>query len=240
VHGATLPTVSPGGGLAATGWLDGRGVPQVRLYYLDVNQVIQEHAWDGERWHSGATLPAGVTGSALAAVSWAVPGDQHQIRVYFVDQNNGIQEYGWFGDRWGAGTKLPATIHGNGLAATAFPGNPGHIHIRVYFLAKNNNVQEYGWNDGWKAGALLGTAAQRSGLAAIGWLDGTEARIRVYYEDVDHTLREKAFRNGAWFPGEAYVPAVTTAVTTEVDEEASARPGRRQVGESGGVRRTEA
>lgn len=133
------------------GFADSREYAQIRLYYLNSDNEIQEHAYDNSTgWSIGSLSGEGIRAvdtSRLAAIKY---GDNLEIRLYFQVSGGVIQEYTWNGS-WSISQSLQVGITGTGLAALYYPSN----NIRVYYQTNETSkvIHEisYGWPDltGW-------------------------------------------------------------------------------------------
>jgi len=175
--------------LASIQWNNGS---QIRVYYLDNNNIIQERCWQGSgSWTTGALGQSRIQAdpdSKIAATVWNGPN----IRIYYQKPNDpAIHEHCWGSSGWTAGSTLPAACTGSSLAAINWDG-----HIRVYYQATDLQLREHCWDSGsWTVGAFKYSAPFGTPLAAVTWT--SQPQIRVYWANNSNQLVEGAW-SGGW------------------------------------------
>ena|ERR1700730_2221971 len=110
----------------------------IRVYYQDVNNIVQEYCLDSS-WYQGSALVTAPPGISLAAVAWQGKTGTN-LRVYYQDANNVIQEYCW-NATWYQGSQLPVAIQDSLLAAACWVEN-GSPQIRVLFQGTDGAIHE--------------------------------------------------------------------------------------------------
>jgi hypothetical protein len=169
--------------------------PQIRLYYLDNTNTIQEFAFTGTSWVKGATLPGAAASArtSLAAVTWDSAPD---IRLYYQLQDNTIQELAFTSNTWVVGGHFASTQTFPGSALTATLINPSPS-FRVYYQATDISLHELSWTGEWSDGRLDVFPPAQAPLSAVSWLDSseTEAFIRIYFPDSAGDFQELSFNS---------------------------------------------
>jgi hypothetical protein len=184
--------------------------PQIRVYYLDNANNIQEYVYS-HGWSKGSTLPSTSVfpNTSLAAVTW---GNGPQIRIYYQRQDASIQEI-VFSSGWSLVHHFSNTTGylGSGLAAVLINNSPS---LRVYYQAKNFALHELAWTGSWSERALNVSLPPRAGIAAVAWLDGSnKPHIRVYFPDSSgHVLELNYNASTGWITP----PSRPTNVITRV------------------------
>jgi len=183
--------------------------PQIRLYYLDNANVVQEFVFSSG-WSKGATLPSTSVSpiTSLAAVTW---GSGPEIRVYYQRQDSSIQEIA-FSSGWSLGNQFKNTAGypGTSLSAVLSNGNPS---IRVYYQAQDLTLHELNWSGGWSEGVIKVSPPPAAGMVAVSWLDasGNNPSIRIYFADNSGDVQELSYNTST---GWVTPPAIPTSVAT--------------------------
>jgi len=169
--------------------------PSIRVYYVDNNNTLQEHCWDGKGWYIGALGGRSITvdwRSRIASTTWSTTPS---IRVYYqAPGNEAIREVCWDGNGWTTGSTLPNAQLGSSLSAIQF--QKSGTHLRVYYQTRDNRVHEHCWDGSWTAGATLGEFPAGTAIGAIAW--GSDPQLRVYLEKLSGgTVVEMAY-SGGW------------------------------------------
>ena len=137
------------------------------------------------------------------------------MRCTNIDASSGaIQEY-INGNPWHKGTTLPVALIGSSLAAVKWQHNG--IHLRVYYQAADHTLKEHAWDGSWYVGMHLcyysniggfhpGRAPKFTPITAIGWLEGSGIKLRVYWEDIYRDLIESGWNSGWSHPARVHLP----------------------------------
>lgn len=137
--------------------------PNIRLYWVNTNNILQEHCFDIDRvgWYRGPLCDANIVLHPQSRIAACTLGKEH--RVYFQEPiNAAIQEWKWDGATWAIGTTLPVAKPfnspypakpkvGTPLTACYNIGAP-----RVYYITEDNFVREQYWDDPiWRVGPFV-------------------------------------------------------------------------------------
>ncbi|KZS89086.1 fucose-specific lectin [Sistotremastrum niveocremeum HHB9708] len=174
--------------LAAVAFQTSGNAPQIRVYYLDDHNVIQEYAFNNG-WAKGSTLPSSNVYpiSSLAAVSWS---DDPHIRVYYQQADNNIQEIA-FDKGWHNGSTLSAGFPGTAITATTL--GDGASSLRVYYQEPDLKLHESAWGGGWHDRTLDTISSPAGGIAAIGWTQSNGHHLRVYSQSQQDQITELSY-----------------------------------------------
>ncbi|KAL1679136.1 fungal fucose-specific lectin-domain-containing protein [Schizophyllum commune] len=182
--------------LAAINWDRGN---QVRVYYLNTENKLQEYCYDNGNWFQG-----GLNGMDIqAAFNTSIAAFQYEndtglhIRVYCQeDGSNEIQEFCNDG-RWFRGATLPSALSGTSIAAIPFEFNG--LQFRVYYQTDDLYIREQVLNnDGWSSGDFR--AGPAPGRTPIGALFGSWRGVvlDVYWMNTDSEIVRATNIDGWW------------------------------------------
>jgi hypothetical protein len=185
----------------------------IRVYYLSVDNVIQEMCQDdGKKWFAGGLNASNFKASpvsrlAVIGKTWA----DHHITLYYQRPDEAIGELMQDNSGWVQGGKLgEKPILGSGLAAVAFHTKSSN-GIRVYYQLPDGTLAEAGINEGgkWFRGGLpkIDTAAPASNMTAFAYgVDNPS--LQVFFLGKTNTPTEFVYSGGWHGP---YHPGNTTA-----------------------------
>jgi len=178
--------------LSAINW---SSTPNMRIYYVDNGNTLQEHCWDGKGWYTGALGGKNITvdwRSKIASTTWSTTPS---IRVYYqAPGNQAIKEVCWDGNGWTTGATLPNAQLGSSLSAIQFQKNG--VHLRVYYQTRDNKVREHCWDGSWTTGAMTVDAPAGTAIGATTW--GSDPQIRVYVEQLTGGHVVEMAYSGGW------------------------------------------
>lgn len=151
--------------LAAYGFQDSPGAqPKIRLYWVDANNILQQHCYDvGRGWYRGAISDYNIPvhpQTQLAACMWG-----KQMRIYFQDPTNALtQEWRWDGATWAPGEPVAAKAKvGSPLTACYLHGAP-----KVFYLSDDDYIRVQLYDTGkWTPGAFVYPSYAGTSFAAI-------------------------------------------------------------------------
>ncbi|RDA90057.1 hypothetical protein CP533_2383 [Ophiocordyceps camponoti-saundersi (nom. inval.)] len=179
----------------------------IRVYTLDVDGGVREIQYEG-KWTGGTSsnvLAKARIGSPVAATSIGLD----YIRVYYISSDCKVQEKCWDGKGWYDGSLGEA-----GFKVAPFSGGLSAIYlggrndvIRVYGQVENGTIEEFTYDGGkgWQKGHSFGIALPGTAITATTWSSGS-THIRVYYQDGDLNIKEKAWDGHNWAEGGFRLP----------------------------------
>ncbi|EFY86619.1 hypothetical protein MAC_07308 [Metarhizium acridum CQMa 102] len=153
----------------------------------------------------------GKIGSPVAATSLGLDF----IRVYYIGEDNKAREicYDKHGRHWynGALNDRFRLAPYSGLAAIYLEAPDDQKLIRIYGqLEDDNTIQEwcYDTKHGWTLGSNIGDAVPGSSIAATTWAQSPH-QIRVYVQDANLNIIEKAYDGSRWHTGGLHIKDAT-------------------------------
>ncbi|PHH60466.1 hypothetical protein CDD81_1641 [Ophiocordyceps australis] len=174
------------------------------VFVNDVFGDVRELRKDGTD-----NIANGKIGTPISALKWGSSG----ARVYYLDAHNNVREVcqdgkGWYDGNLSQGKHIAAP-YSSISSVTIF-----EHEIRVYAQLPNNTIQEFMWhNSKWAEGTNLGHALPGTSIAATSWAN---KHIRVYFQDGDLNVIEKAWDEGGWYTGNLRFSSNVTRVNLGV------------------------
>jgi len=190
---------------------------RLRVYFGSVTGEILEAVYEG-KWEGGHAIATGTKiYSPIAATS---AGELNQIRVYYLDNNNRLRERAYDSGRgWYEGALNGHNFQVAPYSQIAAAFLPGTSSLRVYAQLENNTIQEFGWDgNGWSRQTNIGAALPGSSIAVTAFRT-SQLSIRVYLQDTNLDIFERAFDSGrGWYNGAlkfgSTIPRAALAVTS--------------------------
>ncbi|KAF8457854.1 fucose-specific lectin [Kalaharituber pfeilii] len=169
-----------------------RSSPTIRVYYIDENDVLQEHCWDTSHWICGPLGNSDIKVSPSSKLgACTLSGNP---RLYYQQAGSTtLREYCWDSKGWSQGTtfRVDDAIEGSSIAAVAPRGEAG---IRVYYQSSDWWICEYCWDGKWVRGHVLAQAPIGSAIGAVTW--SSDPQIRVYFQAFRGGIVENSFSRG--------------------------------------------
>ncbi|KAF3931503.1 hypothetical protein ABW19_dt0205381 [Dactylella cylindrospora] len=200
--------VAPYSKLSAIVWT---GV-NLRVYYQDPNNRIQEYSYQGKQgWSKGASLPGdALPGTSLAYVNRRKFDEPNpSIRGYFQTLDGGLAEHVCDSANWTIGEFLhdEATFLTPITATVSMENNSPKIF--VYWLSVNETILQSTNHRSWSKPEQIDTVsvAEGSKFSATSFTrDDGSVDVRVYATNSLNILSERIYRYGKW---EKEQPAIT-------------------------------
>ncbi|KFZ23845.1 hypothetical protein V502_01676 [Pseudogymnoascus sp. VKM F-4520 (FW-2644)] len=208
---------------------NGKGLDQIRVYFLNQNSELQERWWSIDKaqnglrdakpaqpnnpWYDGPIDDQKIQVAAYSNIAAFVIDDSVTpiaVNLYVQGQDNVIQEYQYNGKQnWFPNKTFGTALAGTKIAAAVTKDGNG-THVRVYYQDVNNHIIEnfYDPRSGWGIGQYASTGeAPFCGLACLTVLD-PPSTYRVYYENQASQITEMIWDGNSWSKGQTFGPVI--------------------------------
>ncbi|KAJ5717378.1 hypothetical protein N7488_003024 [Penicillium malachiteum] len=175
----------------------------LRVYMQDVLGKVREAMYERE-WSNGTEKNIVAQAKICSPIAVASVKLEH-IRLYYLTNDNVMKEVVYLASKgWHEGemNKLNFPVAPYARMNACFLQGVNNT-VRVYCQMPDNTIQEFGWSEGseWKKMENLGLAMPGSAIACTSFKT-SHMRLRVYFQDPHHVLREKCWdQERGWYDG---------------------------------------